>query len=84
MSFKLGFPGDLMVRNLPANAGDPGSIPWRRAWQSTPVFLPGKFHGQRSVVGYSLWGRKETRLSMHIFQIICAERLFICHEPVLS
>ena len=30
-------------------------IPWRRIWQSTPVFLPGEFHGQRSLTGYSLW-----------------------------
>ena len=34
-------------------------IPWRREWQPTPVFLPGKFHGQRSLVGYSPWGGKE-------------------------
>ena len=34
-------------------------IPWRRKWQSTSVFLPGKSHGQRSLVGYSLWGRQE-------------------------
>ena len=33
--------------------------PWRRAWQPTPVFLPGKFHRQRSLVGYSLWGHKQ-------------------------
>ena len=33
--------------------------PWRREWQPTPVFLPGEFHGQRSLVGYSPWGRKE-------------------------
>ena len=31
-------------------------IPWRRKWQSTPVLLPGKSHGQRSPVGYSPWG----------------------------
>ena len=31
---------------------------WRRKWQRTPVFLPGKFLGQRSLVGYSLWGCK--------------------------
>ena len=38
--------------------------PWRREWQPTPVFLPGEFHGQRSLVGYSPWGRKSwTRLS---------------------
>ena len=35
-----------------------GKIPWRRKWQLTPVFLPGKSHGQRSVAGYSPWGRK--------------------------
>ena len=34
-------------------------IYWRRKWQSTPVLLPGKSHGQRSLVSYSLWGRKE-------------------------
>ena len=36
-----------------------GKIPWRRTWQSIPVFLPGKFRGQRSLVGYSPWGHKE-------------------------
>ena len=35
-------------------------IPWGRKWQPTPVFLPGKFHGQRSLVDYSLWGHKES------------------------
>ena len=38
-----------------------GKILWRRAWQPTPVFLPGKSCGQRSLVGYSSWG--QTRLS---------------------
>jgi len=33
---------------------------WRRKWQPTPVFLPGKSHGQRNLVGYSPWGRKES------------------------
>ena len=37
-----------------------GKIPWRREWLPTPVFLPGEFHGQRSLVGYSPWGHKET------------------------
>ena len=37
-----------------------GKIPWRRAWQPTPVFLPGDSHGQRSPVGYSPWGCKES------------------------
>ena len=30
-----------------------GKIPWRRAWQPTPIFLPGEYHGQRNLVGYS-------------------------------
>ena len=34
-------------------------VPWGGKWQSTPVFLPGEFYGQRSLVGYSPWGRKE-------------------------
>ena len=36
-----------------------GKIPWRRAWQPTPVLLHGEFHGQRSLVGYSPWDCKE-------------------------
>ena len=35
-------------------------IPWRRKRQATPIFLPGKFHGQRSLAGCSPWGRKES------------------------
>ena len=37
-----------------------GKIPWRRAWQPTPVFLPGESHGPRSLVGYGPWGRQES------------------------
>ena len=33
-------------------------IPWRKAWQCTPVFLSGEFHGQRSLAGYSPMGPK--------------------------
>ena len=36
-----------------------GKIPWRRKWQPTLVFLPGKFHGHRGLLGYSPWVRKE-------------------------
>ena len=36
-----------------------GKIPWRRAWQPTPVFLPEESHGQRSLVGYGPWCHKE-------------------------
>ena len=37
-----------------------GKIPWRRKWQPTPVLMPGKFHGWRSLVGYSPWDCKES------------------------
>ena len=40
-----------------------GKIPWRRKCQPTPVFLPGKSHGQRSLVGYSPWGCKESDMT---------------------
>ena len=40
-------------------------IPWSRKWQPTPAFLPGEPHGQRSLVGYSLWGHKESDRTEH-------------------
>ena len=39
-----------------------------RKWQSTPVFLPGKSHGQRNLVGYSLWGHKAVGLKLETVQ----------------
>ena len=38
-------------------------IPWNRKWQLMPVFLPGKFRRQRSLVGYSPWDRKESNMT---------------------
>ena len=38
-----------------------GKMPWSRKWQPTPLFLPGKFHKQRSLVGYSTRGCKASR-----------------------
>ena len=35
-----------------------GKIPWNREWLPTPVFLPGKFHGQKNLVGYIPWGHR--------------------------
>ena len=40
-----------------------GKIPWRRKWQPTPIYLPGKFHEQRNLEGYSPWGRKESDMT---------------------
>ena len=57
------------------NAGDQGSIypwvrniPWRREWQPSPIFLPGEFHGQRSLAGYSTWGYKESDMTEQLTQ----------------
>ena len=43
-----------------------GKIPWRREWLPTPVFLSGEFHGQRSLVGYSPCGHKESDTTEHL------------------
>ena len=61
-----GFSGGSDGKNVYLQCGRPGfnswvrKIPWRRKWQPTPVLLPGKFHGWRSLVGYSQWGCKES------------------------
>ena len=60
-----GFPSSSAGKESACSAGDPGSIPgsarspgvWQ--WQPTPVFLPGEFHGQKSLLGYSPWSCKE-------------------------
>ena len=58
-----------------------GKIPWRRKWQPTPVLLPGESHGQRSLVGYSPWGRKESdrteQLHCH-FQFLLPKSYEVC------
>ena len=57
-----------MVQNLPADAGDTrdaGSISWSRKWQPAVVFLPGKFHGERSLAGCSPLGCKESDMIEH-------------------
>ena len=47
-----------------------GKIPWRRKWQPTPVFLPGKSHGRRSLIGYRPWGAKsQTWLHFHFLSL---------------
>ena len=66
LPYSPGIPGSSSssaAKNSPAVRGsrfDPwaGNIPWRRKWQLIPLFLPGKSHGQRSLVSYSSWGCK--------------------------
>ena len=78
----MGFPSGSAVKNSPViqetrRLGlDPwmGKNPWRRNWQTTPVVLPRKSHGQRSLVGYSPWSCKEsdtTETTWHACKIYC-------------
>ena len=61
-------PGGSVVKNLPGKQETrvqcwAGKIPWRRKWQPTPVFLPRKSHGQRSLAGCSPWSHKELEMT---------------------
>ena len=73
-SWSQGFPGgsgkESTTCNVEGASSIPwsGKIPWRRKWQPTPVFLPGKSHGERSLVGYSPWGHKRIRQDLAIKQ----------------
>ena len=67
----LGFPGGKESACQCRRCRRPGCHPWvgkipcSRKWQPTPVFLPGKFQGQRSLVGYSPWGCQESDTTEH-------------------
>ena len=54
-----------------------GKIPWKREQLPTPVFWPGEFHGQRSLAGYSPWGRKGSdttkQLKLFFFTLLTGE-----------
>ena len=49
---------------------------WRRKWQPTPVFMPGKSHGTRSLVGYSPWGRKESDMTERLLCVCVCVKVF--------
>ena len=60
LSLTLGFPGGAsgktptcLYKRQKRHGFDSSKVPWRRAWQPNPVFLPGKSHGQRSLADYS-------------------------------
>ena len=48
-----------------------GKISWRRKWQPTPVFLPGKPHGQKSLLGHSPWDHKDSEMTEQLTQGMC-------------
>ena len=64
-----GFHGGSDDKESACGAGDLGfnpwvrKIPWRSEWLLTPLFLPGEFHGQRSLADYSPWGHKESDMT---------------------
>ena len=68
----------LVVKNPPASAGDMRhgfdswvrKILWCRTWLPTPVFLPGKFHGQRSLAHYSPWAHKQLDTAEHTWELL--------------
>ena len=81
-----GFPGDSVVKKLPAMQKPQETqlcsfnpwvrkILWRRAWQPTPVFLPGESHGQRSLMGYNPWGRKESDMTEQLTLLLLTDLL---------
>ena len=77
-----GFPGSSEAKRLPV---------MRKSWvrsmghedpleeEPTPVFLPGKFHGRRSLIGYSLWGRKQSQMTerLHFHFLSCFDRSLV-------
>ena len=89
MKYKMSFPGGAsgnepgcQCRRRKRHRFEPwvGKILWRRARQPTPVFLPGESHGQRSLVGYSPWGHKESDMTEVISMHTACTCLSLSHE----
>ena len=76
-------PSSYLVQVQPLSQDDP----LEKETQTAPVFLPGKSHGQRNLVGYSPWGRKESdtteRLSMHTYTILALLLCISCTQQIL-
>ena len=82
-----GFPGGASGNESAYKAGDRGWIhgSGRRKWQPTPVFMPEKLHGQRSLVGYSPWGHKDldtTEQAQTRYSIAYMYPVFFIHSSV--
>ena len=85
------FPCGSVIKNQPANAEDPSTIPelgrfsWNRKWQPTSTSLPGKFTEQRCLAGYSPWGYKESdRTEWLSIQCIPLESISASEEKDLA
>ena len=74
-----------LVKNLGSGVNPwVGKIPWRRKWQPTPVFVPGESHGQRSLVGYSPRGRKESDTTERLHSHFHSYHYHLLHESSLN
>ena len=84
----MGFPGDSVVKNLPDNEGDTGSIPWLGRSVEKGILThssTGKSRGQRSLEGYSPWGYKGVRHDLmtkqqqtkHAYICVCLCNIYI-------
>ena len=78
-----GFLGDSVVKDLPADEGPwVGKIPWRGKWQPTPIFLPGKFHGERSLA--IAHGVTKSRIWLTIIVYMLIQKLLAYASSFLS
>ena len=77
------FPDGSDGKESAFNVGDPSSIPWvrkipwRKEWQPTAIFLPGKSHGLRSLAGPSPWGRKELDTTEQLTHTVIVRASFV-------
>ena len=84
------FPGGSDGIESACNVGDLGLIPglgrspWRRKWQLAPVFLPGKSHGQSSLVGYSPWSCEKLDKTERLSLSLLIDILSVCLEGSVS
>ena len=78
-----------MVKRLPAMQERPGfnpwlgKIPWRRQWPPSPVLLPRKFHGWKTLVGYSPWGLKQSDMTERLHFLFFLSCVFLLGKYVL-
>ena len=89
-TFHLGFPVGSDGKESTCNAGDTDSIlrsvrfPWRREWLCIPIFLPGEFHGQRSLVGYNPWAHKGSNTTEGLTLTFFPCVIYLCLQHLLT
>ena len=85
MGADYGSDHELLIAKFRLKLKKVGKTTWRRQWQPTPVLLPGKSHGRRSLVGYSPWGREESDMTERLrFHFHALEKEMAIHSSVLA